>query len=829
MKKFIVSFMLFFAFLGYLKSQSNQYLHFDRVDDWVKVPNGASYVLNSTQGLSMAGWFYSDDLSYGQGMMGFRGGSTEFYLIQIGDGKLESRYISSTGFYEVVGPANTIIPQVWQHLAWVFDGTSVKLYVNGFLVGSKAASGVLTDATVPFAIGKSPVGTYNFVFGGRADEVSVWTKGLTQAEIQNMMQNELTGTEAGLQMYYKFNQGIPGGNNTSITKLISQLNSPERDGDLLNFALTGETSNFNGELDTTFQAISFPPIGNKLISTPPFTLQATSSSGLPVQYQVLSGPASVNGNLVTLTGATGQVLIEASQPGNAQYTPADPVVNSFMVLDPNTTLPYIEARNPIEGDVYVPELNKIQLAAISTIDYTDLFFVANVKFVIDGQTIPGQNFFNGHYTAWWTPPSYGNYNLQIVSTNNYGASSTKNVSIKIVEQANTMNVTAFEGIWIATNNPSELAEAELPCYQGAFDKITATLKVTCPTGGCGEWDRIASVDVKGHDGKWFEIIRYITPYGVACSHSIDLTDYMSLLQGKVTFRMNCATFDNGYVYQLDLNYRKGTPAHPYSNVAVVWGADYNFGDMANLQPVEGAHYVFPDGTVASKLKLVSTGHGWGNTNTGNAAEFYNATHSIWVNGTKTFNQLNWTTCNPNPDACMPQNGTWYYDRAGWCPGSIAKWFDFDLTPYVAGDEIDLGYKFYESYVDLCHPNNPNCVTGVTCSNCDEGFNPYLDVACNLVSFADNPIVILGEKLVTGSGFSVNPNPTTGLTEVYFANPPKAKINGLLTVYNLTGSIIHQQVWDGEKLVIDLTGQPRGMYMVQLQNAGKTHTKKLIVN
>jgi hypothetical protein len=148
---------------------------------------------------------------------------------------------------------------------------------------------------------------------------------------------------------------------------------------------------------------------------------------------------------------------------------------------------------------------------------------------------------------------------------------------------------------------------------------------------------------------------------------------------------------------------------------------------------------------------------------------------------------------------------------------------------VAGDEIDLGYKFYESYVDLCHPNNPGCVTGVTCSNCDEGFNPYLDVACNLVSFADNPIIILGEKLVSGSGFSVNPNPSTGLTEIYFANPPQVKIQGLLTIYNLTGKVIHQQAWDGNKLVVDLTNQPRGMYMVQVQNAGKTHTKKLIVN
>ncbi|MBK8566465.1 MAG: hypothetical protein IPN76_24820 [Saprospiraceae bacterium] len=34
-----------------------------------------------------------------------------------------------------------------------------------------------------------------------------------------MMANELNGDEAGLQLYYKFNQGVPDGDNTSISKL----------------------------------------------------------------------------------------------------------------------------------------------------------------------------------------------------------------------------------------------------------------------------------------------------------------------------------------------------------------------------------------------------------------------------------------------------------------------------------------------------------------------------------------------------------------------------------------------------------------------------------
>ncbi len=193
-------------------SQTNQYLHFDKVDDFVQLPNGSQYV-SGTTALSLTGWFYCDALAYGQGYMGFRSGSgtAEFYLIQLNTGVMECRLVTTTGFQEYVAPANTIIPQVWQHIAWIYDGTAIKLYVNGTLKGSSAASGIFQGENVTFAIGKSILGGFNFVYGGRVDEVSVWKKALTQSEIQDMMENELTGTETDLELYYKFNQGVPGG------------------------------------------------------------------------------------------------------------------------------------------------------------------------------------------------------------------------------------------------------------------------------------------------------------------------------------------------------------------------------------------------------------------------------------------------------------------------------------------------------------------------------------------------------------------------------------------------------------------------------------------
>lgn len=66
------------------------------------------------------------------------------------------------------------------------------------------------------------------------------------------------------------------------------------------------------------QTINFPSIPDQLATAGPFSVSATASSGFAVTYSVLSGPATIVGNVVTLTGA-GSVTIRASQPGDLNF------------------------------------------------------------------------------------------------------------------------------------------------------------------------------------------------------------------------------------------------------------------------------------------------------------------------------------------------------------------------------------------------------------------------------------------------------------------------------------------------------------------------------
>ncbi|RED98341.1 T9SS type A sorting domain-containing protein [Marinoscillum furvescens] len=70
------------------------------------------------------------------------------------------------------------------------------------------------------------------------------------------------------------------------------------------------------------QSISFDPVDSKNVEDPPFEINATASSGLPVTYSIVSGPAQIEGNIISLTGQIGLVEVLATQEGNTQYAAA---------------------------------------------------------------------------------------------------------------------------------------------------------------------------------------------------------------------------------------------------------------------------------------------------------------------------------------------------------------------------------------------------------------------------------------------------------------------------------------------------------------------------
>lgn len=77
------------------------------------------------------------------------------------------------------------------------------------------------------------------------------------------------------------------------------------------------------------QTITFPAPPSGLVPGSVFTVAATASSGLPVTIDP-SGPCSVDGRVVTMTGA-GTCVLVASQGGDGSWLPAAPVTRQAIV------------------------------------------------------------------------------------------------------------------------------------------------------------------------------------------------------------------------------------------------------------------------------------------------------------------------------------------------------------------------------------------------------------------------------------------------------------------------------------------------------------------
>ena len=103
------------------------------------------------------------------------------------------------------GPA--ITTYVWTHIAATFDGSDMRLYINGELVGTLAINDFGKNTAMPLRIGAGRTeSNADYFFNGKIDEVRIWNIVRTEQEIQEDVYRELPALSPDLVAYYKFNQ-----------------------------------------------------------------------------------------------------------------------------------------------------------------------------------------------------------------------------------------------------------------------------------------------------------------------------------------------------------------------------------------------------------------------------------------------------------------------------------------------------------------------------------------------------------------------------------------------------------------------------------------------
>jgi hypothetical protein len=195
-----------------------------------------------------------------------------------------------------------------------------------------------------------------------------------------------------------------------------------------------------------------------------------------------------------------------------------------------------------------------------------------------------------------------------------------------------------------------------------------------------------------------EIARAITPFGEAVGLWFDVSDYSDLLRDSVTLYTMVCGYSNGWEVTTDFYFIEGEPfLEPYRLVNL-WNGTWQYGNSANpidshLQPIS-----VPGDTTAgfARIRLITTGHGFGGDPNPEVAEFYDVTHHLLVNGDSLAQRLWRADCGLNP--LYPQgapgySSTWYYRRANWCPGSFVTPHDYVVTDQMrSGNPVTVDYE-----------------------------------------------------------------------------------------------------------------------------------------
>ena len=167
-------------------------LTFNGTTSWATIADTTT--LDLTTGMTLSAWVRPTSLSggYRTVMLKERAPGLSYGLYAAdGASRPPAGYVDTGGDVSIEAAAN-LLADTWAHLAVTYDGTSLRLYVNGVLAGTRSATGSIRTSTAPLRIGGNAVwGEY---FAGTIDEVRVYNRALTVTDIQSDLATPIGGS-----------------------------------------------------------------------------------------------------------------------------------------------------------------------------------------------------------------------------------------------------------------------------------------------------------------------------------------------------------------------------------------------------------------------------------------------------------------------------------------------------------------------------------------------------------------------------------------------------------------------------------------------------------
>ena len=170
-------------------------LEFDGVDDYVAVPDSDSLDIDGDR-ITIVAWIKGSGWPAANHIVRKLHDQAQghIYVLRVQPDKIRA-YIATdvkpSPGYQVDGATPLKVGE-WYHVALVYDGNEIRIYLNGELDGSLPASGNIETSDAELRIGRGDPAGY---FAGVIDEVAIFDAALSEEEIRELMEN---GLKAGL-------------------------------------------------------------------------------------------------------------------------------------------------------------------------------------------------------------------------------------------------------------------------------------------------------------------------------------------------------------------------------------------------------------------------------------------------------------------------------------------------------------------------------------------------------------------------------------------------------------------------------------------------------
>jgi Concanavalin A-like lectin/glucanases superfamily/Peptide-N-glycosidase F, C terminal/Secretion system C-terminal sorting domain len=286
-----------------------------------------------------------------------------------------------------------------------------------------------------------------------------------------------------------------------------------------------------------------------------------------------------------------------------------------------------------------------------------------------------------------------------------------------------------------------------------------------------------------------EIGRYITPYGIGFDlgpdgfrWEYDVTDYNYLLSDRVTLTAG----NQQELIDLKFEFIKGTPSRDVKEIAYYANRESRtYNNIAKDVSFKNDTIDLHPDSKTYKLVTRITGHGQ-NSDPGknHCCEWADKTHYMKVDGKDALQWDIWQNdkCALNP--LIDQGGNWAPPRAGWCPGAPVDDYNFDITPFISGNQVSLNYE----------------IEPVPTDNLGQGAGRYV-VSFHLIEYGEwhhqNDASVTQIIRPTNWEFHRKQNPTCATPRITIKNTGSME---------MTSALIRYGVENGNPIVFGWTGK-----------------------